>query len=153
MLVSSANTWLCRMTLQRAGIHAASLIVLRLAADVTVPALSVGSRRRTLERAGSCASAATRVDGRAGRPGAAGVAGAVCYTVLRQLCATSAATVQLSVLGIAALGGVLGLDKPLSTRLVLAPAAVLGGTRRCRCRDACKNTPQACDRCRMSTKQ
>ena len=25
-----------------------------------------------------------------------------------------------------------------------------GAARRCRCRDACKNTPQACDRCSMS---
>ena len=38
----------------------------------------------------------------------------------------SAATVQLSVPVIAALGGVLWLGEPLSTRLVLASAAVLG---------------------------
>ena len=58
---------------------------------------------------------------------ASGLGYAVWYTVLRQLRATSAATVQLSVPVVAALGGVLWLGEPLSTRLVLASAAVLGG--------------------------
>ena len=58
---------------------------------------------------------------------ASGLGYAVWYTVLRQLRATSAATVQLSVPVIAALGGVLWLGEPLSMRLVLASAAVLGG--------------------------
>lgn len=58
---------------------------------------------------------------------ASGLGYAVWYTVLRQLRSTSAATVQLSVPVIAALGGVLWLGEPLNTRLVLASAAVLGG--------------------------
>ena len=58
---------------------------------------------------------------------ASGLGYAVWYTVLRQLRSTSAATVQLSVPVIAALGGVLWLGEPLSMRLILASAAVLGG--------------------------
>jgi drug/metabolite transporter (DMT)-like permease len=58
---------------------------------------------------------------------ASGLGYAVWYTVLRQLRSTSAATVQLSVPVIAALGGVLWLGEPLSMRLMLASAAVLGG--------------------------
>jgi drug/metabolite transporter (DMT)-like permease len=41
--------------------------------------------------------------------------------------ATTAATVQLSVPAIAALGGVLLLAEPITLRLVLASAAILGG--------------------------
>ena len=58
---------------------------------------------------------------------ASGLGYAVWYTVLRQLRSTSAATVQLSVPVIAALGGVLSLGEPLTIRLALASAAVLGG--------------------------
>lgn len=49
------------------------------------------------------------------------------YTVLPLLRATTAATVQLSVPVLVAIGGVLLLDEPLTLRLVLASAAVLGG--------------------------
>lgn len=41
--------------------------------------------------------------------------------------ATTAATVQLSVPVIAALGGVVLLGEPLSLRLVVATVAILGG--------------------------
>ena len=56
-----------------------------------------------------------------------GVGYAVWYTVLPALKATSAATVQLSVPVIAALGGIVFLSEPITMRLVLASVAVLGG--------------------------
>jgi drug/metabolite transporter (DMT)-like permease len=49
------------------------------------------------------------------------------YLVLSMVKATTAATVQLSVPVIVAIGGVLLLGEPLTLRLVLASAAVLGG--------------------------
>lgn len=49
------------------------------------------------------------------------------YMALPLMQATSAATVQLSVPVIAALGGVVLLGEPLTLRLVLAGAAILGG--------------------------
>lgn len=56
-----------------------------------------------------------------------GLGYALWYSVLPALKATQAATVQLSVPVIAALGGVALLSEPLSLRLVVASAAVLGG--------------------------
>ena len=58
---------------------------------------------------------------------ASGLGYAVWYAVLPSLRATTAASVQLSVPVLAALGGVLLLAEPLSWRLVLAATAVLGG--------------------------
>lgn len=58
---------------------------------------------------------------------ASGLGYAIWYTVLPALKATSAATVQLSVPVIAALGGVILLGEHLSLRLVLASVAILGG--------------------------
>jgi drug/metabolite transporter (DMT)-like permease len=58
---------------------------------------------------------------------ASGLGYAVWYAVLPSLRATTAASVQLSVPVLAALGGVLLLGEPLGLRLVLASAAVLGG--------------------------
>jgi drug/metabolite transporter (DMT)-like permease len=52
---------------------------------------------------------------------------AIWYSVLPVLKATSAATVQLSVPVIAALGGVLFLGETVTLRLVLASIAILGG--------------------------
>lgn len=52
---------------------------------------------------------------------------ALWYQVVPRLTATSAATVQLSVPVIVAIGGVLLLDEPITLRLVLASIAVLGG--------------------------
>jgi drug/metabolite transporter (DMT)-like permease len=52
---------------------------------------------------------------------------ALWYRVLPMLRATSAATVQLSVPVIVAIGGVALLGEPITLRLVLASAAVLGG--------------------------
>jgi drug/metabolite transporter (DMT)-like permease len=49
------------------------------------------------------------------------------YAALSQLSALRAATVQLSVPPLAAIGGVLLLSEALTTRLVIASAAVLGG--------------------------
>ena len=51
----------------------------------------------------------------------------VWYTVLPALKTSSAATVQLSVPVIAALGGIVFLGEPLTLRLVLAALAILGG--------------------------
>ena len=58
---------------------------------------------------------------------ASGIGYAIWYTALPLLKATSAATVQLSVPVLAALGGVALLGEPLSLRLVLASVAILGG--------------------------
>jgi drug/metabolite transporter (DMT)-like permease len=49
------------------------------------------------------------------------------YTIVPMITSTSAATVQLSVPVIVAIGGILLLGEPLTLRLVLASAAVLGG--------------------------
>jgi drug/metabolite transporter (DMT)-like permease len=58
---------------------------------------------------------------------ASGLGYAIWYTVLPALRATQAATVQLSVPVIAAIGGVLLLGERLSLRLVLCSVAILGG--------------------------
>lgn len=58
---------------------------------------------------------------------ASGLGYAVWYTVVPQLRSASAATIQLSVPVIAALGGVLLLGEPLTLRLFVAGSAVLGG--------------------------
>jgi drug/metabolite transporter (DMT)-like permease len=58
---------------------------------------------------------------------ASGIGYSVWYTALPGLRATNAATVQLSVPVIAALGGALFLDEVITQRLVLAAIAVLGG--------------------------
>jgi drug/metabolite transporter (DMT)-like permease len=52
---------------------------------------------------------------------------AIWYAALPGLSATSAATVQLSVPVIAALGGVVLVDEAITLRLVLASVAILGG--------------------------
>ncbi len=56
-----------------------------------------------------------------------GLGYAIWYSALPALKATQAATVQLSVPVLAAIGGVLLLAEPLSLRLVLASVAILGG--------------------------
>jgi len=56
-----------------------------------------------------------------------GIGYAIWYTALPALKATHAATLQLSVPVIAAVGGIVLLGEPLSLRLVLAAAAILGG--------------------------
>lgn len=58
---------------------------------------------------------------------ASGIGYAIWYTALPALKATSAATVQLSVPVIAALGGVLFLGEAVTMRLALASVAILGG--------------------------
>jgi drug/metabolite transporter (DMT)-like permease len=58
---------------------------------------------------------------------ASGLGYALWYSVLPKLRATSAATVQLGVPVLAALGGALFLDEAVTLRLVLASIAVLGG--------------------------
>ena len=56
-----------------------------------------------------------------------GLGYAAWYTALRGLSATRAAILQLSVPGLAAVGGVLLLGEPLTGRLLGASVAVLGG--------------------------
>jgi drug/metabolite transporter (DMT)-like permease len=58
---------------------------------------------------------------------ASGVGYAIWYTALPALKNTSAATVQLSVPVIAALGGIIFLGEPMTLRLLLAAVAILGG--------------------------
>jgi drug/metabolite transporter (DMT)-like permease len=58
---------------------------------------------------------------------ASGIGYAIWYTVLPGLKATQAATVQLSVPVIAAIGGILFLGETISLRLILASLAILGG--------------------------
>jgi drug/metabolite transporter (DMT)-like permease len=58
---------------------------------------------------------------------ASGIGYAIWYTALPALKSIHAATVQLGVPVIAALGGVVLLDEPLTLRLVLASVAILGG--------------------------
>jgi len=58
---------------------------------------------------------------------ASGCGYVIWYAVLPRLSATQAATVQLSVPAIAAFGGVVLLSEDLTTRLILASAATLGG--------------------------
>ncbi len=58
---------------------------------------------------------------------ASGLGYAVWYTVVPALKATNAATVQLSVPVIAALGGVLFLGESITLRLALASLAIVGG--------------------------
>jgi drug/metabolite transporter (DMT)-like permease len=56
-----------------------------------------------------------------------GMGYAIWYVAVRGLRATTAATVQLSVPVIAAVGGALFLGEAVSMRLLLASVAILGG--------------------------
>jgi drug/metabolite transporter (DMT)-like permease len=58
---------------------------------------------------------------------ASGVGYAIWYKALRGLKAASAATVQLSVPVIAAIGGIAFLGEPVTLRLLIASTAILGG--------------------------
>jgi drug/metabolite transporter (DMT)-like permease len=58
---------------------------------------------------------------------ASGLGYAVWYAALRGLTATQAATVQLLVPALAALGGVLILGERITTRLTIAAVLILGG--------------------------
>ncbi len=58
---------------------------------------------------------------------ASGIGYVIWYAALRGLAATSAATVQLSVPVIAAIGGVILLSEDVTLRLLIASAATLGG--------------------------
>ena len=56
-----------------------------------------------------------------------GIGYAIWYSAIRGLKATHAATVQLSVPVLAAVGGIVFLGEAISTRLVIASVAILGG--------------------------
>lgn len=58
---------------------------------------------------------------------ASGLGYAIWYTALPSLKNTSAASVQLSVPVIAALGGIVFLGESMTLRLILASVAILGG--------------------------
>ncbi len=62
-----------------------------------------------------------------------GIGYAIWYTALPALKATQAATVQLSVPVITALGGIVFLGESLTLRLILASIAILGGIALVRC--------------------
>jgi drug/metabolite transporter (DMT)-like permease len=81
---------------------------------------AIASAQRSLDQAGVVYAVASGAL-------ASGIGYAIWYTALRGLRATTAATVQLSVPVIAALGGVLLLREPLTSRLMLAGGAILGG--------------------------
>lgn len=80
----------------------------------------LGSKGTSLDAAGFCYAVAS---------GAltSGIGYAIWYAALPALKATNAATVQLSVPVIAALGGIVFLGEPITLRLGLASAAILGG--------------------------
>jgi len=78
------------------------------------------SHGRSLDRAGlGCAVASGAL--------ASGIGYAIWYAVLPSLRATTAAVVQLSVPAIATLGGALLLAEPVTARIAVASAAILGG--------------------------
>ncbi len=58
---------------------------------------------------------------------ASGVGYVIWYAALRELAASRAATVQLSVPVLAALGGAVVLAEPLTTRLIVATSLTMGG--------------------------
>jgi len=58
---------------------------------------------------------------------ASGIGYTIWYTALPALKATKAATVQLSVPVISAMGGIVLLGEPLTLRLILSSVAILGG--------------------------
>jgi drug/metabolite transporter (DMT)-like permease len=77
-------------------------------------------RSASLDNAGLCYAVASGAL-------ASGIGYAIWYSVLPALKSTSAATVQLGVPVIAALGGFAFLGEPITLRLVLASIAILGG--------------------------
>ena len=84
-------------------------------------ALSLASRvDRGVDEAGVLAAIASGAV-------ASGVGYAIWYAALRDLRATTAATVQLSVPVIAAIAGVMFLDETTSLRMMIATVAILGG--------------------------
>lgn len=58
---------------------------------------------------------------------ASGIGYAIWYTALPGLKTTHAATVQLSVPVLTALGGIVFIGEPISLRLIITSAAILGG--------------------------
>jgi drug/metabolite transporter (DMT)-like permease/GNAT superfamily N-acetyltransferase len=90
------------------------------AAVLAAALLAVMSSRLSLEAAGVWYAVSSGAL-------ASGVGYAIWYTALRGLKTTSAATVQLSVPVIAAAGGVVFLQEHVTTRLLIAATAVLGG--------------------------
>ena len=82
--------------------------------------LSQSGVRASLDTAGFCYALAS---------GAltSGIGYAIWYTALPALKVTQAATVQLSVPVIAALGGIVFLDESLTLKLILSSIAILGG--------------------------
>jgi len=90
------------------------------AAPISLALCLVMIDHQTLDRAGSLYAIAS---------GAltSGVGYAIWYTALPALKATHAATIQLSVPALAAVGGIIFLGEAISLRLALASMAILGG--------------------------
>lgn len=99
MLAFAGNSLLCRLALTGTTIDAASFTT-----DVAGVEYAIAS--------GALAS---------------GVGYAIWYTALKGLPAASAATVQLSVPVIATIGGVILLGEHVTSRIVIASVAILGG--------------------------
>ena len=142
MLAFAGNSLLCRLALKHTSIDAASFTAIRLVSGAMTLFLIVKLRRtaRTaLTGQGNWLSAFALFAYAAGfsfayvsltaATGAltSGIGYAIWYTALPALKATQAATVQLSVPVIAALGGIVFLGETLTLRLILASIAILVG--------------------------
>ncbi len=87
---------------------------------VALPLILAGALWRGLDATSAAFAVASGVV-------ASGMGYAIWYTVLPALSRTRAAIVQLTVPAIAAAGGVIFIAEPLSLRLLIASAAILGG--------------------------
>ena len=152
MIAFGGNSLLCRVALKNTAIDAASFTSIRLISGAVMLWLVVRMRGASQTGKGNWMSASALFDYAAGfsfayvsLPAATGAlllfgavqATMICHgiwagerlfgTALPALKATHAATVQLSVPIIAALGGIVFLGEPMTLRLVLATVAILGG--------------------------
>src|SRR5258705_498275 len=149
MLAFASNSLLCRIALRDTAIDAATFTAIRLASGALILVLILRSRGVRPFTGGSwpvaamlSAYAAFFSLSAAGGETAdltgtlyAVLSGAVTsglgyvlwYAALPALRPTSAATIQLSVPAIAAIGGVVLLAEPITMRLLLASVAILGG--------------------------
>jgi drug/metabolite transporter (DMT)-like permease len=146
MIAFAGNSLLCRVALKHTAIDPVSFTGIRIVSGALTLWLLVRMRTAPQKSAGNFLRAALLAAclglgylpwAAWDRPGilyavasgalASGLGYAVWYTALRGLAATTAASVQLSVPVIAAVGGILLLEEPLTLRLVLCSVAILGG--------------------------
>ncbi|MDX2428189.1 MAG: DMT family transporter [Xanthomonadales bacterium] len=115
MIAFAGNSLLCRQALKHTAIDPASFTAIRLISGALMLWLLVRMKQSAPAGEGGWASSFALLGY------------AIWYTVLPALKNTSAATVQLSVPVIAALGGIVFRGEPITLRLVLASVAILGG--------------------------